>query len=441
MSFEDDLRNSLNQAGDAMGAPGAPLDEIRSRGRRRKAWKAAGGTFAMVLVVGFGALGFSALVSSGEQLPVAESTVVPTEAPVTTGPPPSGPTTSTPPTSAPSADVYPTPFQIEADQQVLAVGTDGSEQVVYAGRYHAVASDGAGGMVFQQQIAIEDQSRDRATIHRVAAGTTEPKALVEQDSGHIIEMFGVEDVDGVATLLYTDRTGFDSPETAQTMLVAYDLESGESRDLGVVGGWESGIRTVSYGGGVYAMAASAEGEERFIYIDRDGPFLPAFDPHPVCQVGDVRCPEVPLMSPSGELVYARHRFLDPAGDPIDLSAGEWVIVNDQGLVVYAGGLEESIITEFQEVVEIVAHHLDTGADRILYSFEPGRDEGMDGAAFVELDFDGRYLVVHDHRGKLEAPVVIVDTTSATVVSFGTMGVPRFPLSPFELPETVIAPAG
>jgi hypothetical protein len=432
MDFEQDLRDSLQHSADAIGSGDSPLETIRSRGRRRKAWKAAGGTFGIVAVVGFAALGISALVSPAEKAPVADSTMATTQAPVTTGPPP--------PTSAAPAAVYPTPFLIEGDERVLAVGTDGTEQVVYRGRYHAVASDGAGGLVFQQEIAIEDQARHRATIYRVLAGTTEPLPLVEQAAGHIIEMFGVEDVDGVPTLLYTDRTGMDSPETAQTMLIAHDLGSGETRELGVVGGWESGIRTVSYGAGIYAMAASAEGEEWFRYLDAFGEeYFPYFDPHPGCQVGDVRCPEVPVMGRTGELVTVHHRFLDPAGDPIDLSSGEWVIVNDQGIVAYVSGIEESIITEFREVVEIVAHDLGAGPIRVLYSFESGGAEGMDSAAVVDIDFDGRYLAIHDGRGELDAPVVIVDTGSGTVVPFATVGVPRFPLSPFDLPGTVIAP--
>ena len=82
------------------------------------------------------------------------------------------------------------------------------------------ASDGLGGLVFQVQVSIEDEGRDRAAIFRVPSGTTEPVVIVAQDPGHLITMRSVEDVDGAPTLLYTDRSGMESPETARSVLVA-----------------------------------------------------------------------------------------------------------------------------------------------------------------------------------------------------------------------------
>ncbi len=446
MDFEQDLRDNLQRQAQALGSGDASLEDIRSTGRRRKAWKAAGGTFGIVAVVGFVVLGISALVSPEEPSPVAESTVVPSEAPVTTGPPPSGPVTTTVPTSTPPATAYPVPIVVETDEQVLAVGTDGSEQVVYAGRYHAVASDGAGGMVFQQQIAIEDQSRDRATIYRVPAGTTEPVALIEQDSGHIVEMFGVEDVDGVPTLLYTDRTGFDSPESAQTMLVAYDLDSGTGRQLAVVGGWESGIRSVSYGGGVYVLESMAESEVWWRYLDDDGKeFEPAFDPHPVCEISaDVRCPTQPVMTPEGEILFVRHRFSTPDQEPIDLSAADFVVVNDQGLTVFTGETE-TVIGDFIEETDLVAWDLSNGRERLLFSVAvEERQPGQDGVTRLGFDYDGRYyvVVVPPMADPAIPTMAIIDSRPPSpVVAVDQVGVPRFPLTPFDLPGTVGSPMG
>ena len=433
MDFEQDLRDSLQHSADALGSGESTLGAIRSRGRRRKAWKAAGSAFAVVFVVGGGALGLAAIFDSSVEAPVAESTVV-TEPVPTTAPPT---TVVGPPTSF-AAMAYPVPFSIEADGKFLWVGVDGVERVVYDGRYHAIASDGLGGLVFQVQVSVEDEGRDRAAIFRVQPGTTEPVVIVAQEPGHLITMRGVEDVDGSPNLLYTDRSGMESPETARSVLVAYDLASGTGQELAVVGGWESGIVSVSYGGGLYVMEATAESESWFRYLDRDGNEVePAGDPHPGCELW-VGCARGPVMTDDGRVVFHRSQFFDVDGNQIDLPETGVVVLNDLGLFHYDP--EETLIAatgEFTEEVAILAADLSSGDEVVLRSAELVRRPGEDGPAFLAIDVQGEYLIVSDRKEEGgTAPIVVsgVDEWNAE-----TAGVGRFPLTPFDLPGVVTSP--
>jgi hypothetical protein len=434
MDFEQDLRNSLQHSADAIGSGDSSLEAIRSRGRRRKALKAAGNGFALVLVIGVGALGLAAVLDSGAEVPVADTTVV-TEAVPTTATPPTT-VVAPPPTGATAA--YPVPFSIEADEEFLWVGVDGAERVVYDGRYHAIGSDGLGGLVFQVQISVEDSNRDRAAIFRVAPGTTEPVVIVAQEPGHLITMLGVENVDGSPTLLYTDRSGMESPETARSVLVAYDLASGTSRELAVVGGWESGIVSISYGGGLYVMEATAESESWFRYLDREGNEVePAADPHPGCQMW-IGCPRGPVMTDDGKVVFHRSQFYDADGNPIELPRTGVVVLNDLGLFHYDA--EETLIAaagEFTEVVAVVAADLSSGDEVVLRSAALDRQPGQDGPVFLAIDVRGDYLIVSDRKEEGGTPPTVV--TGDDEWSAGTPGVGRFPLAPFDLPGVVTSP--
>jgi hypothetical protein len=434
MDFEQDLRDSLQRSADALGSGDSSLETIRSRGRRRKALKAAGSAFALVLVVGGGALGLAAVLDSSAEGPVADSTVVTEPVPTTASPPTTVPAA---PTSV-AATAYPVPFSIEADGEFLWVGVDGAERVVYDGRYRAIGSDGFGGLVFQVQVSVEDDGRDRAAIFRVQQGTTEPVVIVAQEPGHLVTMRGVENVDGSPTLLYTDRSGMESPETARSVLVAYDLASGVARDLAVVGGWESGIVSISYGGGLYVMEATAESESWFRYLDRDGNEVqPAGNPHPGCELW-IGCPRGPVMTDDGRVVFHRSQFYDVDGDPIDFPQTGVVVLNDLGLFHYDE--EETLIAatgEFTEVVAIVAADLSSGEEVVLRSAEVDRQPGEDGPAFLAIDVQGEYLIVSDRKEE--------GGTSPTVVagvnewSARTAGVGRFPLAAFDLPDVVTSP--
>jgi len=434
MGFERDLRDSLQHSADAFGSGETSLETIRSRGRRRKALKAAGSAFALVFAVGVGALGLAAVLDASVEAPVAESTAV-TEPVPTTMPPPT--TVVAPPTSV-AATAYPVPFSIEADGEFLWVGVDGVERVVYDGRYRAIASDGSGGLVFQVQVSVADEGGDRAAIFRVTQGTTEPVVIVAQEPGHLITMRSVEDVDGSPTLLYTDRFGMESPETARSVLVAYDLASGTARELAVVGGWESGIVSISYGGGLYVMEATAESESWFRYLDREGNEVePAGDPHPGCELW-IGCPRGPVMTDDGRVVFHRSQFYDVDGGQIDLPQTGVVVLNDLGLFHYDP--EETLIAatgEFTEVVAIVAAALGTGDQVVLRSTELDRQPGEDGPAFLAIDLQGEYLIVSDQEEEGGTPPVLVggaDDWNAT-----SAGVGRFPLAPFDLPGVVTSP--
>ena len=434
MDFEQDLRDSLQRSADALGSGDSSLETIRSRGRRRKAWKAAGSASALVFVLGVGALGLAAVVQPADQNPVAESTVVTETVPTTAAPP----TTVVAPPATVAATAYPVPFSVEADGEFFWVGVDGAERVVYDGRYRAIASDGFGGLVFQVQVSVEDEGGDRAAIFRVSSGTTEPVVIVAQEPGHLITMRGVEDVDGSPTLLYTDRFGMESPETARSVLVAHDLASGTARELAVVGGWESGIVSISYGGGLYVMEATAESESWFRYLDRDGNEVePAGDPHPGCELW-IGCPRGPVMTDDGRVVFHRSQFYDVDGGQIDLPQTGVVVVNDLGLFHYDP--EETLIAatgEFTEVVAIIAADLGTGDQVVLRSTELDRQPGEDGPAFLAIDVQGEYLIVPDRKEEGGTPPIVVSGVDEWNAE--AAGVGRFPLAPFDLPGTVRSP--
>jgi hypothetical protein len=454
VNFEEQLRDALNHEGRALGAAGGDLHDIRHRGRRRKAWKAAGATFAAVLVVGVGALGVAVMGRGpSEPTPVAEST---TDAPTTTTSQAASSTTRAVATSEsvdttttlPSPDGPPVLVTVattesEAPNGLVTIDATGKATPVFSGRFAALESDGRGGLAFQAQVATEDANRSRGSIYQVEAGTTEPVEIVTQDEGHIISMRTVAFIDGVAMLIYTDSFGFDAPETARQVLMAYDLDySSMPRQVAVVGGWESGVVSVSYGGGILLLDSYAESERSWRFLDTDGNEVAArFNPLDRCEAGDMRCPATATMAPDGRLVYGQSRFFDSEGSELDLEAADFVIVNDQGLVLFTGG-EEVVIEDFIERFEVRILDVATGDEKVLVSLFQERSEGEDGGAFVALDFDGRYLVVTDRKGVPTPPALVIDTERPEFRwGLDVGGVASFPLAPFDLAGVVESTIG
>jgi hypothetical protein len=413
-------------------------------------------SFVLVLMVGAGAIGIAAWGRGPSVAPVANSTSdAPTTsaAPVTTVTPTTAAaleTTTTEASATSTSTSWPPALPVlvaaattasEAPTGLSTIEESGATAEILDGRFHVAASDGMGGLVFQAQVATEDANRSRGSIYRVITGTVEPVPILEQAAGHIIVMRAVEDIEGTPTLLFTESFGYESPETACIVLMAHDLVSGETREVAVVGGWESGIGSVSYGGGILAIEASAESEAAWLFMDTQGQLLAArFNPLVSCELGDVRCPASPTMAPDGRLVYVRNIFSDPDGNLLDLAAADYVIVNDEGIVLFSGG-EQTLITEFVERSEIVAVDLATGAEQVLRSLFNERSDGEDGAAFLSLDFDGRFLIVNDRKGVPAPPAVVFDTREGVFVPLSLPGEAFFPLAPFDLPGVVQSPIG
>jgi hypothetical protein len=84
-----------------------------------------------------------------------------------------------------------------------------------------------------------------------------------------LRLFDAAIVDGRASALVTRRTGT-TPDDSRERLLMVDVVAGSVADLGVVGGWESGLADARFADGAIALLRSTEGFTRVSALDYSG---------------------------------------------------------------------------------------------------------------------------------------------------------------------------
>ncbi len=235
------------------------LDGIPRSRRLRRNRRLAGGAVALVLLAGAG-VAFASLSGEDEDPPVVVDTPTPTTEPTT----PSTvsvpttvtavvPSTSAPPPTTVTAVILPLDNPHSIPGAVVAfgrdglwarpTGLDGQPPTPMRAATTAMARIFVDGTIVSQA-GIDDDSypiRPTGPI-TVESATGATQRFIEPDPGREVRLLDAATVDGVPTLLYTSSvTQPGAPEDAEERLFMHDLDTGERTDLGVVGGWESGI--------------------------------------------------------------------------------------------------------------------------------------------------------------------------------------------------------
>jgi hypothetical protein len=317
-------------------APDAPREEFsvtdidKSR-RRAPAWVRPVGiaaAAALAVVVAIGPLG---LLGGSDSDVIAPTTTLP--APTTE---PSGETTET---TSPTTDETMVPgagtggLVIANAETVTWVGPDGDGSVTPGVDIPAkiVYDDLAGGIVYQLWLPYVGDTGD-STVYHLPAGATEPRVLRAPSGAAWEWLMAVVSVDGSPTALVVDRRDPVSFEDATDMLIEIELATGESREVAVVGGWESGLDAISWDGSAYVASMFSEAYTLLNALDRDGTFTEWPGVLPSECFDDPTCPRQVVASPDGErLVMIRSgnlvewdRSTDSEVQEIELPEGIWL---------------------------------------------------------------------------------------------------------------------
>ncbi|MGF1667979.1 MAG: hypothetical protein ACFCVC_17100, partial [Acidimicrobiia bacterium] len=299
------------------------MTDINRRRRSAPAWVRPAGiaaAAALAVVVAIGPLG---LLGGSDPDVIAPAKTLPTP-------------TTTPndePTEAPSTEVNPVVPEAGAGGLVIsnvetvvwgeAGGVDVPAKIVY--------DDLAGGIVYQLWLPHVGDTGD-STVYHLPAGATEPRVLRAPSGAAWEWLMAVTSVDGSPTALVVERRDPVSFEDATDTLFEIDLATGESRELAVVGGWESGLEAISWDGSVYVASRFAEAYTFLHTIDRDGTFTEWEGALPTECFDDPTCPRHVVASPDGErLVMIRSgnlvewdRSTDREVQEIELPEGIWL---------------------------------------------------------------------------------------------------------------------
>jgi hypothetical protein len=319
-------------------APDAPREEFsvtdidKSR-RRAPAWVRPVGiaaAAALAVVVAIGPLG---LLGGSDPDVIAPTTTLPT--PTTD---PSGETTET---TSPTTDETTVPgtgtggLVIANAETITWVGPDGDGSVTPGVDIAAkvVFDDLAGGIVYQLWLPYVGDTGD-STVYHLPAGATEPRVLMAPSGAAWEWLMAVTTVDGSPTALVVERRDPTSFEDATDTLFEIDLVTGESREVAVVGGWESGLEAISWDGSAYVASTFAEAYTFLNALDRDGTFTEWEGALPAECFDDPTCPRQVVASPDADgerLVMIRNgnlvewdRLTDSEVQEIELPEGIWL---------------------------------------------------------------------------------------------------------------------
>jgi hypothetical protein len=317
-------------------APDAPREEFsvtdidKSR-RRAPAWVRPAGiaaAAALAVVVAIGPLG---LLGGSDSDVIAPTTTLPTPTTDPSGETTETTSTTTVETTSPEAGVG--GLVVSNGSTVTWVGPDGDGSVTPGVDIPAkvVYDDLAGGIVYQLWLPYVGDTGD-STVYHLPAGATEPRVLRSPSGAAWEWLMAVTSVDGSPTALVVERRDPVSFEDATDTLFEIDLATGESSEVAVVGGWESGLESVSWDGSAYVASTFAEAYTFLDTIDRDGTFTEWEGALPPECFDDPTCPRRVVASPDGErLVMIRSGNLvewdrsdDREVQEIELPEGIWL---------------------------------------------------------------------------------------------------------------------
>ena len=204
--------------------------------------------------------------------------------------------------------------------------------------------DGAGGALMQFTEGFHASTEEDTSIYHARVATEEPVPVVEGNVDVALSLHGTVVGDGRVLAVYSTRRGT-TPEDTREELFTYDVGTGDTRRVAEIGGWEEGPVSVSSGGGLHLLNATAGASRWFWFLGADGaPIDLEHNPLPPDEpcVDDVTCPDHPALDPTGRhLAYTR---LVPGDDGVirswelvvlDLRSGQMLLRLPQG---YGPGL-------------------------------------------------------------------------------------------------------
>ena len=188
-----------------------------------------------------------------------------------------------------------------ASDEGVAVDRGGEPRTLTAIPARRAFHDGAGGVVFQGVAPPQPQAPSPAIMWLPPDGS-DAVTVVADGAAERVALHDAAIIDGTPTAVYTASTG-DQPQTAEETLRLLRLPDGPTQQVAVVGGWESGARSVSRGGELFGVYRFAEASTWFAFYGPDGEAL-ELDVNPLPErdacVDDVSCPSFVAVSPDGD---------------------------------------------------------------------------------------------------------------------------------------------
>jgi hypothetical protein len=282
---------------------------------------------------------------------------------------------------------------------VTRIGPDGVQTVwSIPARASLAAGDGAGGAVAAISGDAPNEFGDVPNVqlvHLLADGSVE---LIPWNIEADWTLFDVGVVDGRPLALI--GVGYvDEPDWEYSPILGVDLETGEARELGVSVAPEYGAGRASIGGDRMAVSAGADLSELISYYNLQGEEL-----------------EGP--SPSDSLPYARGPFMGPA--VIEDSGERLAVMQLPESPAFPIDEEATPITVTAEGYEVYPPEGDlvVTIHDVASADELDRIDGplaLQDADFVELDYDGRWVLLTGYVGQDDrlGPFLFDTTAPAT----------------------------
>lgn len=297
----------------------------------------------------------------------------------------------------------PTGILVASESGIVLV--DGANTTTLLDEPASVAVDDLmGGVVYQRAVADAGYGDPEDTIvWWLPAGAETPQTLLVPTGDPLLELVGVERIDGSPTVVYIRSENPGDFENAEDTLRLYAFDSGEVTEIRTVGGWESGAGQITFGGGVFASNWFGEAYSGLGFFDAEGNDVElGGDPYPsgdICFDGTIdpgggRCSTTSPSLPMAQLAYTR------------LAADDDGIARRRDLVVVTAA-EGTKLTRLS-----------------LRTDEPFSVDALDIRSDVVLVNQFAFLV--DDR----EPEAVIDLETSTVVPLDVLGIARFSVSLF-----------
>ena len=245
----------------------------------------------------------------------AIETPSPSTTPTPQPPPSPGPSPSATATQPADGLVLAGDLLLASDEGV-AVDRGGEPRTLTAIPARRAFHDGAGGVVFQGVAPPQPQAPSPAIMWLPPDGS-DAVTVVGDGAAERVALHDAAVIDGTPTAVYTASTG-DQPQTAEETLRLLRLPDGPTQPVAVVGGWESGARSVSHGGELFGVYRFAEASTWFAFYGPDGEAL-ELDVNPLPErdacVDDVSCPVVRRGLPGRRPLRVDRARRGPPGRP------------------------------------------------------------------------------------------------------------------------------
>lgn len=279
-----------------------------------------------------------------------------------------------------SSDPDPTeagpPGLIVAGRNGISVVRNRSSEILWDGGPVSLAVDDlASGIVFQPERAGLP-----GHILWLPVGASEPEVVV---GGATLTLHEVVEIGGSPTVVYTRRSGSEPDNTIEELML-HDLDTGESRAVSQVGGWEHGPVRVAYAGGRFLISMNEAVYTWFEFRSEDGGIIEgAPNPHPIASSTSSYAGEGALSHFGLISVYAASPSFPPA-DPIDLVAYDLAAGRERlRLPIGPAG---SLVTQIDLFGQFVAVSREEEPPVLL-------EVGPDGVSFEELSVSGTVSIL------------------------------------------------